>query len=77
MAQLIAKAKDLRLTPERFAKQLVEDGLELQSEAETKTFAEIMGPVRRAAGKVDESELVALVDKARTAHHRSIHGKKR
>jgi hypothetical protein len=72
MAELKAKAKTLGLTPERYAKKLVEDGLALEREAETKTFAEIMAPVRTAAGPIDEAELLRLVDKARTEHHRRV-----
>jgi hypothetical protein len=78
MAQLVARAKDLGLPPEDYARQLVEDGLALQREAESMTIAEIMRPVRKAAGAVDETEIVKLVEKARTDHHRIAgRGKKR
>ena len=76
MAQLVAKAKRMGVPPEAYAKQLVEDGLALGREAEAMTFAEIMGPVRKTAGKVDEAEIVKLVEKARSDHHRSGRGKK-
>jgi hypothetical protein len=69
MAQLIAEAKRLGVPPEDYASRLVEDGLALGREAERKTFAEIMGPVRRATGTVDEMEVVKLVEKARADRH--------
>ncbi|MGD0767757.1 MAG: hypothetical protein ABSB42_06120 [Tepidisphaeraceae bacterium] len=71
MAQLVAKAKRMGVPPEHYAKRLVEDGLAFQREAEESTFAEIMGPVRQAAGKVDDAEIVKLVDKTRSIHHGS------
>jgi hypothetical protein len=78
MAQLIAKAKRLGVAPEDYAKRLLEDGLSLQREAEESTFAEIMEPVRRAAGIVEESDVVKLVEKARAVPRRSGgRGKKR
>ena len=79
MAQLVARAKDLGVAPEDYAAQLVEDGLALQREAESTTTAELMAPVRKAAGKVDEGEIVRLVDRARRDHytHRPGRGKRR
>ena len=69
-AQLRAGAKRLGIPPEVYAKRLVEDALALEREAEGKTFAQIMAPVRQAAGAVDESEIVTLVERARTEYHR-------
>jgi hypothetical protein len=78
MAQLLAKAKRMGVRPEDFARRLIEDGLALQREAEESSFAEIMDPVRRAAGTVDEAEIVSLVKKTRTTRRSSNgHGKKR
>ena len=71
MAQLFAKAKDMGVPPEDYAMQLVEDALALQREAESMTIAQIMAPVRKRSGTVDESEIIKLVDKARAEHHRS------
>jgi len=68
-AQLKANAKRLGIPPELYAKQLVEDALALEREAEGMTFAQIMAPVRQAAGAVDEGEILKLVEKARTDHH--------
>jgi hypothetical protein len=39
--------------------------LAILRDAKTKTFAEIMSPVRKAAGHVSEDEIVRLVDQAR------------
>jgi hypothetical protein len=44
--------------------------LEIQRQAKSKSFAQIMDPVRSAAGRVDEQEIVRLVDRAR-GHKRS------
>lgn len=71
MARLAAEAKDRGLTPQRYAKQLILDGLAIQRDAERMSFARLMGPVRKAAGKVDDAEIVALVDKARGGRHRN------
>ncbi|HEX4124121.1 MAG TPA: hypothetical protein VHY37_05285, partial [Tepidisphaeraceae bacterium] len=65
MAELVAKANRLGMPPEDYAKHIVEDGLALEREAEKTSFAEIMGPVRRAAGVVGEAEIVRLVGGAR------------
>ena len=77
MAQLVAKARDMGVPPADYARQLVEDGLALQREAEEMTFGEIMGPVRKATGIVDEGEIVRLVDKARPGGRSTHRGKKR
>jgi hypothetical protein len=78
MAQLIARAKEMGVPPEDYARQLVEDALALQRQAESMTIAEIMAPVRKAAGNVDETEIVQLVEKARVDYHRNAaRGKKR
>jgi hypothetical protein len=77
MAQLLAKAKRMGVPPEDYAKRLVEDGLAFQREAENASFAEIMEPVRKAAGTVGEVEIVKLVEKARTDYHRNASGKKK
>jgi hypothetical protein len=66
MAQLVAKAKQMGVQPEDYAKQLVEDGLAFQREAEMRSFAQIMAPVRRATRTVDDAEIVNLVEKARS-----------
>lgn len=78
MAQLVARAKDLALPPEDYARQLVEDGLALQREAESMSMAQIMAPVREATGLIDDAEIVRLVERARKDHHRKpARGKRR
>ena len=77
MARLVAKARDMGVPPADYARQLVEDGLALQREAEEMTFGAIMGPVRKAAGTVDEAEIVKLVDKSRPGGRNIRRGKKR
>lgn len=79
MAQLVTRARDMGVPPEDYARKLVEDGLALQEEAESMSVAQIMAPVRKAAGTVvDEREIVTLVEKARSDHHRvAARGKRR
>jgi hypothetical protein len=47
-----------------------------RAEAEAKSFAQIMAPVRKAAGTVDEAEIVKLVEKARADFYRKRRTKK-
>jgi hypothetical protein len=65
MARLIAEAKRSGVSPEDYAKRLVEDGLHLRREAEEKSFGEILEPVGKGAGKVTDAEIVGLVEKFR------------
>jgi hypothetical protein len=69
MTELVEQAKRKGIPPADYAKRLIEDGLALEREAEEQSFAQIMGPVREAAGAVDEAEIVRLVDGARTEYH--------
>ena len=69
MAQLVSEAQRLGVPPEDFAKILVEDGLDLRREAEASSFAQIMRPVRKAAGTVREAEIIDLVKRARNDRH--------
>jgi hypothetical protein len=78
IAKLAAKAKDLGMTPEQYARQLIEDGLAVQRDAETMSFAEIMSPVRKAAGGIEDAGIVELVNEVRHDLRRSrIRDKKR
>ncbi len=70
MAWLVARARDIGIPPEDYARQLIEDGLDLQREAESTSFADVMKPVRQAAGALDEREVIRLVDRARGKRHR-------
>jgi hypothetical protein len=77
MSDLVAKAKRLGIQPGDYAKKLIEEGLAFQREAEGSSFAEIMRPVREAAGSVDDVEITELVETARAKHHSSTRRKKR
>lgn len=77
MSELVAKARRLGMAPGAYAKQLIEDGLALQREAETSTFSQIMKPVRDAAGTVDDTEIIQLVETARGASHQRGRRKQR
>jgi hypothetical protein len=77
MTDLVNKAKRLGMEPGDYAKKLIEEGLALQRDAETSSFAQIMGPVRDAAGEVDDVEIGKLVETARTAYHRRARRTKR
>lgn len=69
MGRLVARAKQIGIPPEDYALQLVEDGLDLQRQAESTSFLEILTPVQQAAGAVDEAEVMRLVDRARGPRH--------
>lgn len=77
MAQLVAAAKRLGIPPEDLAKRFIEEGLALQREAEASSFAQIMRPVRAAAGHVDDAEIARLVETARAEHHAGRPGGRR
>ena len=69
MRELVAKARRLGIEPQEYAKRLVEEALAFQREAEASSFAQIMGPVRDAAGDVNDAEIIELVENARSSHH--------
>ena len=69
MARLVAGAERIGVAPEDYATGLIEEGLALQRQAESMSLAQIMKPVRRAAGSVSESEIVHLVNRARSDQH--------
>jgi hypothetical protein len=71
MRELVAKARRLGIEPQEYAKRLVEEALAFQREAESLSFAQIMGPVRDAAGNVEDAEIVKLVETVRSAHYAS------
>jgi hypothetical protein len=68
MSELATKAARLGMSPERYLRELVKEDLALDRKARTTTLSKLMGPGR----KVDEAELDALVDAARTSHHRQV-----
>ena len=69
MARLVARVRIEGISPEDYARQLIEDGLALQREAESMTIAQIMAPVRKTSELVDEKKLLELVEKARVDNH--------
>ena len=77
LAELTAQASSLGMTPQRYARELIEEGLAMEREARTKSFDEILVPLRRSAGEIDEAELDRLVDRARTRHHERLTRKMR
>ena len=70
MARLVAEAERIGVAPEDYARGLIEEGLAFKRQAESMNLAQIMRPVRQAAGTVTESEIVNLVERARSDHHR-------
>ncbi|MEI8194664.1 MAG: hypothetical protein WCI73_02020 [Phycisphaerae bacterium] len=76
-ALLAAKAKRRGLTPESYAKELIQEGLALEQEARVTSFDQLLGPVRKGTGPVAPQELQRLVDQARTRHHERMAAKKR
>ena len=77
MNQLIAEAEQLGIAPEDYARSIIEDSLAMRREAEASTFADIMKPVRKASGQVDDSEIIKLVERARGDHHRRLNRAKK
>ena len=78
MIALAAKAKRLGLSPARYVKQLVEEDLAIESDAQSMTLAQIMAPVQkefRESG-MSEEELNTLVSAARSRRRRASSGKK-
>jgi hypothetical protein len=59
------RAKELRLTPTEYVKQLIEDDLRLEHEARTKSLRELAKPFHEALKNYSEDDLDALVDRAR------------
>ena len=76
-AQLAAKAKRRGLTPESYAKELIQEGLALEQEARATSFDHLLAPVRKGAGPTAFQELQHLVDQARTRHHERVSTRKR
>jgi hypothetical protein len=79
MMALAAKAKRLGLSPASYVKQLVEEDLAIESDAQSMTLAQIMAPVRKEFrdSAMTEQELDTIVTAARSRHRPSSSGKKR
>jgi hypothetical protein len=71
LVKLRQNAKALGISAEHYAKQLIEDGLSLEHKARTKTFDELLEPVRTGfrQRQMTEKKIDKLVDEARTRHH--------
>ncbi len=64
--KLIARAKRLGITPQRYLKHLAEEDLAVSERAKTTSFEELPGPGRT----VDEAEVDRLVEQAKVARQR-------
>src|SRR5579863_1720146 len=65
-------AKNAGISPEEYAKQLIEDGLERHQDAQGRSIDELWAPVREEFQKsgMTEAELDELVDAARRRDNR-------
>ncbi|HEY7119610.1 MAG TPA: hypothetical protein VH475_23670 [Tepidisphaeraceae bacterium] len=79
VATLHKQAKTLGLSAERYAKQLIEDGMTLEQRARTESFDQITEPLRREFQRSGTSpeELDSLIDAARARHHQRSGRKRR
>ena len=78
LARLKKQAERLGLSAERYARQLIEDGLSLDEQARTKSFDHLFAPAqaRFHESGMTEGELDRLVDAARDRHHQRTSRKK-
>jgi len=74
LAQIASRAKRLGVEPGDYTLRLIEVGLEVERDAESQTFAQIMGGIRAASGDVDEHDIVRLVTQARGGNGRRVKG---
>ena len=78
LAALRAQAKAAGMTPDAYARQLLEQGIALEREARATTFDTLLAPVRRRFREsgMSEAELDSLVGAARRRHNRRVPRKK-
>src|SRR5262249_52748759 len=71
LTALQALADSLGMSLERYARQLIEDGIALEREARSKSFDELFAPVQKKfrESKMTEEDLDELVNAARKSHH--------
>jgi ribosomal protein L10 len=69
---LRAQARAAGMAAEVYAKQLIEEAVTLEQQAQTKTFDELYAPAQERFRKsaMKEEDLDKLVNAARTRHHR-------
>jgi hypothetical protein len=79
LAVLRAQAKARGMSAERYARQLIEEGISLERQARSASFDELFAPAqaRFNEGGMSEDELDRLVDAARTRHRRRTSRKSR
>ncbi len=79
LAALRKQAQARGLSPQRYARLLIEHGLALDRRAKHTGFDELFAPVqaRFRNSRMSEAELDGLVDAARTRHRRRSAGKKK
>ena len=65
LSAIRVKSRKLGLTVAQYLKQLIEDDLALDQEAQTKSLDELAAPFRKAFAGVDEEQLDQLVARAR------------
>jgi superfamily I DNA/RNA helicase len=68
MAALVARARRLGMSPQRYLKHLLEEDLAVSQRAKSSSFEEILG----AGREVDEREIDQLVEEAKARHHRKL-----
>jgi hypothetical protein len=69
---LRAHAKEAGLTPEKYAKHLIEEAISIERRARTTTIDELFAPVQKQFHEsgMTEEELDKLIDSARPKHNR-------
>lgn len=79
LSQLAKFAKAQGVSNGQYAKMIIEDALEVEHEARSRTLDEILKPVRDEFRRTHatEEELDALVDAARTDHHQRTRRQKK
>ncbi|HEX4124062.1 MAG TPA: hypothetical protein VHY37_04985 [Tepidisphaeraceae bacterium] len=64
-AEVIARARRLGMSPQRYIRRLVEEDLAISDRAKKTSFEELLGPGR----KVDEAEVDRLVEAAKVSNY--------
>jgi hypothetical protein len=72
LAALRKKARKLGLSPEAYVRRLIDDDLELDHLAITRSMTELTTPFREAFKHTSEAEIGSLVEAARKRHRRKL-----